>query len=385
MINFNGETHAAILQRMLDRVSDTLDKRDTSPVYTALSPAAWVLAGYYLNLNNVQLSAFVQTAQGNDLDMLAVIGGITRDAATPAVRLGIFNTSVPLGARFSTLGENAINFIVTAETETENQYHLTAETPGSIGNDYVGAILPITPIAGLLTAEITDIIVTGADAETDTAFRARLITALTDKPFAGNVAAYIDYIGRISGVGGVQVYPIWSGAGTVKCAVVDDEYMPISAALLEQIQNDVCPPADPETYRAYGLGMAPIGANVTISTPSAVEISVTATLTLEAGYTIGQVRPLVEAAIETHLAGLRENWARRVYAYPQGTPPTMYNTTVYVAQISAAILAVDGVVNVSNLSITRPTLEPLPGPDITLTETGALQEIPIKGTVTLNV
>lgn len=377
MINFNGETHAAILKRMLDRIPDTLDKRDTSPIYTALSPAAWVLAGYYLNLNNVQLSAFVQTAQGDDLDMLSIIGGISRDAATPAVRLGVFNTAVPIGARFSTIGENAINFVVTAETATPNQYHLTAETAGAVGNDYVGAILPITSIAGLLTAEITSIIVTGADAETDASLRARLITALSDKPFAGNVAAYIDYIGRINGVGGVQVYPVWNGAGTVKCSVVGDDYMPISSSLIEQIQLDVCPPAQPSNYTMFGLGMAPIGATVTITTPHAAVVNIQAQVTLAAGYTLGQVQPLIEAALEAHIASLREKWAERVYPIPSPPSNSFYNTTVYLSQVTAAIIAVQGVVNVANLKIDDEFA------DLVLTESGAEQKTPILGTVTL--
>ena len=377
MINFNGETHAAILKRMLERIPDTFDKRDTSPIQTALSPAAWVLAGYYLNLNNVQLSAFVQTAQGGDLDLLAVIGGIARDAATPAVRLGVFNAAVPIGARFSTIGENSINFVVTAATETPYQYRLTAETAGAIGNAYVGTILPITSIAGLLTAEITDILVTGADAETDTAFRARLITALTDKPFAGNVAAYIDYIGRINGVGGVQVYPVWNGAGTVKCSVVGDDYMPISASLIEQIQLDVCPPAFPSNYTMFGLGMAPIGATVTITTPRTALVNVRARITLAAGYTLAQVQPQIEAALEAYIADLREKWADRVYPIPSPPSNSFYNTTVYLAQVTAAIVAVQGVVNVANLRIDDEDA------DLVLAQTGAEQNTPVLGTVTL--
>lgn len=100
----------------------------------------------------------MQTAVGDSLDMLAVIGGLTRYPASAAVRLGVFNTSVPIGARFSTInGAGSINFTVTAATDTGNQYQLTAETPGAIGNEYTGPILPITAIPGLTSAQITDI------------------------------------------------------------------------------------------------------------------------------------------------------------------------------------------------------------------------------------
>ena len=64
MIDFSKETYQNLLQEMLKRVPDTYDKRDTSPIPTALGPAAWVLEGFYLALNQVQQSAFIQTATG---------------------------------------------------------------------------------------------------------------------------------------------------------------------------------------------------------------------------------------------------------------------------------------------------------------------------------
>ena len=195
MIDMANYSYEAILQAMLDRVPDTYDKRDTAPIPTALGPAAYGLQGFYLELYKVQNSAFVQTAQGQDLDYLAVIAGLARYPASAAVRLGIFNAPVPIGARFSTInGEQSINFVVTAATDTPNQYRLTAETAGTVGNDYVGPILPITTIPGLTSAQITDILIPGDEAETDTAFRERIILALNERPFGGNIASYREAI-----------------------------------------------------------------------------------------------------------------------------------------------------------------------------------------------
>ena len=138
MIDFSTQTYANIRQQMLSQVPNTYDKRDTSPIPTAISPAAYALAGFYLSLNTVQQQAFVQTASGQSLDYLAVLGGITRYPASPAVRLGVFNADVPIGARFSTInGQDSINFVVTSQVADQvYQYQLTAETPGTIGNDY---------------------------------------------------------------------------------------------------------------------------------------------------------------------------------------------------------------------------------------------------------
>ena len=42
MIDFSAAQYRSILQYMLSQVSDDYDKRDTSPIPTALSPAAWL-------------------------------------------------------------------------------------------------------------------------------------------------------------------------------------------------------------------------------------------------------------------------------------------------------------------------------------------------------
>ena len=102
MQDFSAATYKNILDHMLSLVPDTYDKRDTSPIQTAVGPAAYVLEGFYLSLDLVQKQAFVQTASGDSLDLLAVLAGITRKQASAAVKIGIFDCAVPIGARFST-------------------------------------------------------------------------------------------------------------------------------------------------------------------------------------------------------------------------------------------------------------------------------------------
>lgn len=370
MIDLTQETYRKILQEMLSRIPDHYDKRDASPIPTALGPAAWTFEGFYLTLNQVQQSAFVQTAVGQSLDDLAAIAGLTRYPASAAVRLGIFNTAVPIGARFSTInGSDSINFVVTAATGTQNQYQLTAETPGTIGNEYTGPILPITTIPGLTSAQMTDILVPGDDAETDDQLRQRLITALNERPFGGNIAAYRENIMAIDGVGAVQVYPTWNGGGTVKCSVLGADLLPASEELIENVQNAI----DPPPGQGLGLGLAPIGAQVTIVAPTQVSVNVSATLTLTSGSSIGQVQDLVEAAIESYLATVRQDWAANV-----SSNNVEYVANVYLARVTAAIVGVAGVVNATNVQLNGGTS------DLILTETGATQQLPVLGTVTLS-
>lgn len=374
MIDLSQQTYQNILTQMLDQVPATFDKRDTSPIPTAMGPAAYALEGFYISLNQVQLAAYIQTATGQALDYLAVIAGLTRYPASAAVRLGIFDMAVPIGSRYSTInGADSINFQATAattgETEGDYYYQLTAETPGSIGNEYTGPILPITAIPGLNSAQITDILVPGDDEESDEDFRARIIEALNDRPFGGNIASYRTYIMAIDGVGAVQVYPTWNGGGTVKCSVLGADFLPASPTLVENVQNAVDPPPN----QGLGLGTAPIGAQVTVVAPEELTVNVSATLQLASGYAIGQVQTPIQQAIENYMLSVRQEWAT-----PVNTTSVEYQANVYVARITAAIVGVPGVVNATNVQLNGGTA------DLILTETGATQQVPITGTVTLS-
>lgn len=369
MIDFSQYTYAFLRQQMLSQVPDTFDKRDSAPLPTAISPAAYVLAGFYLSLNQVQQQAFVQTASGQSLDYLGVLAGLTRYPASPAVRLGVFNTAVPMGARFSTVnGENSINFSVTAAESEANQYQLTAETPGTIGNEYTGPILPITNVPGLTSAQITDILVPGDDEETDDAFRQRIISALNNRPFGGNIADYQQNIMAIDGVGAVQVYPTWNGGGTVKCSILGADYAPASSELVQNVQTAIDPPTS-----GQGMGLAPIGAQVTIVAPTELTVNVSSTPTLAPGYSIEQVQPLVEASIEAYLLSVRQAWGNQM-----GSTTAEYVADVYLSRVTAAIVGTTGVVNATNVQLNGSAA------DLILTETGTTQQVPVMGTVTLS-
>lgn len=369
MIDFDTKTYRALVNTMLARVPNSLDKREGSMIQTALGAGAYALEEFYLDLDKVQRGGFIQTAVGQDLENLAVIANVERYPASPAVRLGEFNLdTVPIGARFSTIdGGDSVNFVVTAQLGG-GRCQLTCEVPGVIGNQYTGPILPITTIPGLSSAQITDILVAGDDEETDESLRARTISALRERPFGGNVADYKRVVLAIDGVGGVQVYPTWNGGGTVKLSLLGSDWMPASAQLIETVQNTVDPPPN----QGLGYGTAPIGAQVTVTAPEAVSIDVAATLAVGAGYVLSQLQNQVEQAISAYLLSVRQSWDT-----PTPAGLTDYSSWVYVARLTAAILQVPGVVNATGVTLNGSTA------DLQMTETGQLQQVPVLGTVVL--
>lgn len=368
MSDYSKMTYDALLQAELAQVSSDVDKRTDSLIYTACAPAAYIVSDFYYAMGQAALVQNLSTAVGSALDNFwGAVSQTQRIQASAAVRLGVFNIDVPIGSRFSTL-DNALNFVATEQVST-GQYQMTCETPGSAGNDYSGAILPITTIQGLTSAQLTEIIIPGQDTESDDAYRARILQRLQTSNYGGNVATYQDAIIGISGVGAVQIYPTYNGGGTVLCSIIGADYAPASEELVQEVQNAIDPPPN----QGLGYGVAPIGATVTITTATALTVNVSATLTLASGYEIGQVQTPVETAIESYLTSVAKEWGTPITGQVTG-----YSQSVYLARVTAAILTVPGVENATNVQLNGGTA------DLTLTETSALQQIPQIGTVTLS-
>lgn len=367
MIHLTEMTYGRLLAAMLGQVPNDVDKRESSLIATALGPAAYALEDAYIDLDRIQRGAHLQTAVGEDLDLCAHNIGLSRKPASSAVRLGIFNRDVPIGARFSTSEAEPLNFVVTGR-ESEGRARLTCERVGSIGNQYSGPLVAITFIAGLASAELAGTLIPGSDAEEDEAFRARCQEHLNAKPFGGNIAAYREYVKAIPGVGGVQIYPVWDGGGTVKLSITGADHMPAPDALTETVQTAV----DPTQNSGLGCGVAPIGAKVTVTAPEAVRVDVSARVTTAQGYTLEQVKPLITAAVEAYISSLREAWDTSTIP---GT--ANYAVVAYRARVITAMLLVAGVVNVTGLLLNGADL------DLQMMENGETQQLPVLGAVTL--
>ena len=366
----------SLMDAALAMVPDTVDKRQGSIIWDALAAGLVQLAEAFIELRSFYLDAYVMTAEGEALEMRVAERGIVRYHATRAVKLGVFTTAsgdpatIPIGARFSTTSDTAPLIYIAIEAHSidnviqPGQYRLMCETIGTAGNDYTGPLLPITVITGLATAIMTDLLIPAQDAENDADLLARYLEIVNYPPFGGNIAHYRQWTLAINGVGTVQIYPIWRGAGTVKVSVIGADYNPASAALIDIVQTIL----DPEENHGIGLGLAPIGHTVTVSTPEAVVVDIEANITLN-GATIGQIQTEVEAAIAEYLLELRRQF---------GGTNSSYVLNVYQSRIIAAIVTVPGVLNVTELFINGTDA------DLILTETAELQQVPVMGEVLLH-
>lgn len=378
-------TYEYILERVLSRVPDTMDKRQGSIIYNAVAPACQEMANVYVEMQGIVNQTFALTNEDEYQDLRYAEAGLVRFPATSSIRKGVFTDDadapahLDIGIRFSTITEtDPVYYEVIAEYEEDDTpvpgaYQLRCETAGTLGNDYTGAIIPVDYIANLKTATLSDILVPGEDKESNTDFRVRYFIALNQKAFGGNIAQYREWVQDIEGTGPCQVYPVWNGGGTVKVSILNSDYDQASSTLIDIVQQAL----DPDNFegepvdQGQGLGTAPIGHVVTVVTPDKLEIDVSATLVLKVGYTLPSVEPLVEASLSNYLLNIRKTWGN-------SNDFNVYTSGVYIARTIATILNTEGVENVSDVLLNGSNQ------DIILTETKTTQQIPVLGTVTLS-
>ena len=328
-------TYEEILQRCLDRVPNTIDKRQGSIIYDALAPCCVELAQMYIKLASTYDLVFIDTAVGDALDALVKQNGITRKNATNAIRLAEFNMVVPVGSRFS---DGEATYIVTENIENTNNSMVQCEQAGIIGNNYYGSLTPISFISGLSKAELTDIIDLGNNIESDDELRKRYMESVTAPQFGGNVSDYQNKVKALLGVGGCKVIPIWNGGGTVKLIITDAQGGVPSKSLIDEVQEAVDPTKDQS-----GFGIAPIGHIVTVEGAEKVELEVESSFTLQAGVTRESIQESVNKVIQDYFTSLSKEW------------DTQDNIVVRISQIETRLLSVPGVLDLDGTTINTST------------------------------
>ncbi len=312
---FEAMTFENILNDMLSRVASDVDKREGSVIYDALAPTAYHLAQTYYYLDAFIVLVSGDTAVGEYLDKVVTDYGLTRKMATYAVRKIETSGAVGIGTRWAI---NDTTYAITTLLDT-NTYSATCEQEGEIGNTYSGTLENIDNVSGV-TATLTALITSGEDEETDDDLRARFYSLVQSTSTSGNAADYKNWALEVSGVGGAKVFPLWKGPGTVKVLIVDSD-MAIDTSLESAVYN-------------YIESVRPIGAIVTVDSPSGKAISVTAEITLDGSKTYSEVVSAFTSSITSYLRGI------------------VFSTYVVShAKIGSLLLATPGVADYSDLQI----------------------------------
>lgn len=397
---YESATYEVILQRMLDRVSNKLDKRPGAVIWDTHSPTAIEFQVLYIELDQIYKETFGDTASREYLIKRAKERGLSPYPASCAVLRGEFTPSTidVLGKRFN---RDKLNFIVTAKI-SDGVYQVTCETAGEVGNQYLGSLIPIDYIDGLETATLTEVLIPGEDEEGTEEFRTRYYNSFNDLAFGGNLTDYKNKVKALSGVGDVKVTRVWNSdihpadmipssavqewytsyirgvtdpevrtwlqtvyaaalnkkltvGGTVKLTIIASDYGVATETLVDAVQTAI----DPEQNAGEGLGLAPIGHVVNVVSVNAVDINITTHITFGNDYSWDTLENPVKNAIAAYLLTLRQSWADED------------NTIVRIAQIENHIMGIPGIIDITGTTIN--------GVEENLTL--GRDEIPVLGTV----
>ena len=335
---FEEYTFETILNSMMARVPNTLDKRQGSIIYNALAPIAVELQNMYINLDVILDETFADTASREYLIRRAQERGLSPYPATYAIVKAETTPSsleLNIGERFSL---DQLNYIVTEKISNGN-YKLQCESLGSAANFQFGQIIPINYIQGLEYAEITEILIPGEDEESTEDFRKRYFKSVEQEAFGGNIADYKQKTNALSGVGGVKVIPTWNGGGTVKLVILNSSFSKPSSELISYVQTAI----DPVTNQGEGLGLAPIGHVVTVVGVENETLDLTGEFTFVTGYDWAEVETAVVNTVNNYFLELNQDWENQA------------NIIVRISQIETRILNISGIIDIQNVTINGET------------------------------
>jgi uncharacterized phage protein gp47/JayE len=222
--------------------------------------------GLYGFLQYVMRQLFVESAEGEFLDLHATRWGVPRLAATfaqgPAIFTGTAGT-VPAGTQVQrsdgTVFETLADGTLASGSVTVSVRALVAGVAGN--TDTASALSLVTPVGGFAAAVMvaTPGIEDGLDSEGDDSLRARVLQYIRSKPGVGTKADYERWARSVAGVTRAWCFPLEGGPGFVVVRFMRD--------------NDASGPipdsGEVAAVQAYIDSVRPVRGTVTVSAPTA--------------------------------------------------------------------------------------------------------------------
>jgi uncharacterized phage protein gp47/JayE len=328
---YENQTFVVILQRLLNRVPNTIDKREGSIIYNAHAPTSVELQNVYIELDRILNESFADTQSREYLIKRCAERGITPNPATKAILKGEFNIDIPINSRFSL---NDLNYKA-IEKISIGVFKMECETAGELGNQNLGILIPIEYIDGLTSSVLTELLTPGENEEETEVLRQRYFDSFEPQAFGGNIADYKQKVNQIQGIGGVKVYRAWNGGGTVKLVIINSEFKKPSSQFINDVQTAI----DPIGNQGEGIGIAPIGHVVTVQAVTEETINITTTIVYQNGYDWLDIQTYVENIIDEYFAELNETWENQS------------SLVVRISQIESRLLNVSGILDISGTKI----------------------------------
>ena len=296
-----------VLEALLASMPDSYQKTIGFPTYDLLAATSLRLAETDAVIEDARAALDPENLTGGELDRyIYPRSGIARKAA-----------------KFAAAETVAI--------DGTGEVPVTCRADGTAGNLPAHSVtqMPVT-VQGITGCDNEAEMSGGYAEETDAEYYARFLLKMRTPATSGNVYHYEQWALECAGVGHVRVFPRVQGVNTVDVVIADSTGQPAGEELVAAVQAYI----DPESEGA-GRGQAPIGAQCFVSAAAekkkiAIACKVFKSNTAEAD----SVTAAVKAAVAAYLAGT-----------------VFVQDYVSYAQIAAAILSAEGVVDFEGLTV----------------------------------
>ncbi len=339
---YESVTAEEVQRRILSRLTTNLQTREGSFTADITAAAALELADIYHAMDGLEPRFYLEETSGMFIDRQAAVVGITRKAGTRAECAVTFTgkdgARVPAGTPFYTAGGTA--FLLREDAVVVNGSAagtLEAAEPGADGNIAAGEITQTLRNYSGIESYTNGPAEGGTDAESDAALLARYLERMRRPATSGNPWHYRQWANSVEGVGYTRVISKWDGPGTVKTVLADPEGRPAGAPSVERCA-------------AYLETVRPVGPEVTTASAGALSLDVRASLVLDRGTALPDVKRVLEASLSRYCRTLMEEaWASDVDLSLETMEGRRY--TVYYNRSAFLLLSVPGVLDFTEFTL----------------------------------
>lgn len=292
---FSNQTYEVIKQRILDNINIDIDKREGSFTSNMVSPLAEELAKAYINIGDILSLGFIDDTFDTFLDKRVSEFGVYRKEGVKAT--GEIKVEGKEGATITNgtlVKANDLYFTVLNDIElpTDNVLYVEANEVGYKYNLLANTEFELVEKNDKVTKLVNETNFSkGVDVESDEDLRKRFIKIVNNPSASGNKAHYEEWALEVDGVGRAIVYPLWNGNGTVKVMIIGND----NKAVSEDIINNC---------KLHIEENMPIGCQLTVTTPTLLNVSIKASIELKEGYVLEDVKLDFESRLNEHLKGI---------------------------------------------------------------------------------
>ena len=292
---FSNQTYEVIKQRILDNINIDIDKREGSFTSNMVSPLSEELAKAYINMGDILSLGFIDDTFDTYLDKRVSEFGVYRKAGTKATgEIKVEGKEGAIITNGTLIKTNDLYFTVLNDIElpTDNILYVEANEVGYKYNLLANTEFELVEKNDKVTKLVNETNFSkGVDVESDEDLRKRFVKVVNNPSTSGNKAHYEEWALEVDGVGRAIVYPLWNGNGTVKVMLVGNDNKSVS----EDVINNC---------KLHIEENMPIGCQLTVTTPSLLNITIKANIELKEGYDIEDIKLDFESRLNEHLKGV---------------------------------------------------------------------------------